>query len=601
MKELAIGYCRVSTKKQEEQGLSLEAQVDYIKNNVNGNFDVVKFFPVQESGGDSERRHLMGAFRYCIENNIKHILITDSDRWTRSREMDMEAQKFIKKNDLRVHILRENRVIGMFKSASEKLVHNILIDVADSRLDEITEKILLAIKLKLKRGEYPRSVPQGYQNISKTKQSPAKIIKTEDTPKIKRLIEMFSTAKFTLRQMIRVTKDIGLKPPKVSEFTKSTIADIIKNRFYYGEFEYSLPNIDDGKSKIYVNKTKGFEPIISKKMWEENQAILKRRQTNHKGRNKNKHLFNNLMKCGKCGGLIFGFKPAYKVKWKTKNGEQAKTYSYDTHYICNKNSYYTTDGKNAVWKDHVDKENLIIKDDITYEDDYTGEKKILIKKGTAVETQRCDMPYFLESEVEDMLMDEIGLIKFNKKMWEKTKKDLFADETKEFVDYEIRSLRSEMTKNETRLDNLYEDYKKEVIDIEFFKTRSEAIRTRQEEVKERLLELEEERETHDDKMGKGIKIIDSLKNWEAIWKKLDADRKKDILNLMTIKISTTYMKRELKGKTYESKRLHITYQPEIQELFRLGLIDYTDKNPPQPIGLYPLFNSPKFRYSRSDH
>ncbi len=597
MKELAIGYCRVSTKKQKEQGLSLEAQRDYIKNNVDGNFDVVKYFLDQVSGGDIERKYLYAVFGYCIENNIKHILITDGDRWTRSSEMDIEAGKFIKKHDLKIHILRENRVIGKDGSIAENLVHKILVAVNESRRDEITDRILVNIKLKLERGEYPRSAPQGYQNISKTKNSRAKIIQTEEAEKVIRLLETFNTGKFTLRQMIRVAKDIGLKPPKVDEFKVGTIGRLIKNRFYYGEFIYSLPIIDNGETKIYQNKTEGFEPIITKKMWEQNQAILKRRQTNHKGRNKNKHLFNNLMTCGKCGGLIFGFKPAYNVKWETKKGMQAKTYSYDTHYICNKNSYYTTDEKNAVWKDYVDTENLIIKDDITYEDDRTGEKKIRIKKGTAVETRKCDMPYFLESEVEDILMDEIGLIKFNKKIWEKAKKDLFADETKEFVDYEIRSLRSEMTTNESRLDGLYEDYKKEVIDIEFFKTRSEAIRTRQEEVKERLLELEDERETHDDKMGKGIEIIDSLKNWEQIWKKLDAEKKKHILNLMTIKISTAYMKREYRGKTYESKRLHITYQPEIEELFKLGLIEYTDKNPPAPIGSQPIFNSPNFGYS----
>ncbi|MCK4819845.1 recombinase family protein, partial [bacterium] len=105
MKELAVGYCRVSTKKQEKRGLSLDAQEDYIRNNIDGKFDVIKFFKVQESGGDSERKHLMETFGYCVENNIKHILITDSDRWTRDREMDINAQKFIKENDLSVHIL----------------------------------------------------------------------------------------------------------------------------------------------------------------------------------------------------------------------------------------------------------------------------------------------------------------------------------------------------------------------------------------------------------------------------------------------------------------------------------------------------------------
>ena len=600
MKELAVGYCRVSTKKQEKSGLSLDAQEDYIRNNVDGKFEAVKFFKVQESGGDSERKHLMQTFGYCVENNIKHILITDSDRWTRSREMDINAQKFIKENDLSVHILREKRLIGKFGSVAEEFAHNVLVDAGQMVKDMITEKVIAGIKQKLGKSEYPTTPPLGYKSIRKTDVKPHTIIQTEKAPKMKKLLELFNTGKFTIRQTIKLAKDIGLTPKKKNEFTKGAMAKLIKNRFYYGEFEYSLPNIDDGESKIYQNKTEGFEPIITKKVWKQNQEILKKRQTNHSGRNVNKHTFNNLITCGKCGGLVFGFQPKYKVKYKTKGGIKTKDYTYPVHYICNKNSYFTTNGKNSVWGGYVNSEDMVIKKDITYEETYTGETKIYIKKGTKVETGRCDMPYFLESEVEKMIMDEVGLIKFNKKAWEKMKANLFKDEQKEFLDFEIRSLRSEMTKNETRLDALYDDYKDEVIELDFFETRTERISNRQKEAKERLLELEEERETHDDKIGKAIRILDSFKNWERIWKEADADKKRQLVNLMTIKVSTVYHKKVYKGTTYEEKQLRITYTPEFNELFTIGLLE-TDKEMRKENPNYGFFNSPDFRYSSSDH
>ena len=281
-------------------------------------------------------------------------------------------------------------------------------------------------------------------------------------------METFNTGKFSIRQIIKVAKDIGLKPRRKDEFTVGAMSKLIKNRYYYGEFEYSHPWINAGVSKIYENKTQGFEPIITKEIWEQNQAILKKRQTNHSGRNANQHTYNNLITCGKCGGLVFGFKPKYKVKWKTKAGIQTKDYVYPVHYICNKNSYFITNGKKLVWENYVDKENMVIKEDITYQETYTGEIKVSTKKGTKVEKRRCDMPYFLESEIEKTIMHELGVIKFNKKNWKKMKENLFKDEQKEFLDFEIRSIRSEMTKNEIRLDELNEDYKKEVIDEAFF-------------------------------------------------------------------------------------------------------------------------------------
>ena len=250
-KELAIGYCRVSTKKQEKLGLSLDAQEDYIRNWTSGNgHDLVKVFKVQESGGDSERKHLRSAFIYCIENGIKNILITDSDRWTRSREMDMEAQKFIKKHDLKVHIIRERRVIGRFGSVAEEFAHNVLVDAGQMVRDMIKEKIMAGIKNKLKKNEYPGMPPIGYRSIRKTENSPHRIEQNEDAPKVKRFLEAFSSGKSTIRQAIRLARDIGMRPPKKKDafFTKGALAKTIKSRFYYGEFSW-------GDGKIYENKT----------------------------------------------------------------------------------------------------------------------------------------------------------------------------------------------------------------------------------------------------------------------------------------------------------------------------------------------------------
>lgn len=601
MKELAVGYCRVSTKKQERRGYSLDAQEDIINEYGKGNgHKLVHIFKVQESGSKIERKKLFIALHFCVEKNVKLILISDSDRWTRSRYLDMDAQKFLQKHNMRVYLIKDKRSIPEATTAALTFQHNIKVTTDEYFSAMLREKILRGVKKKLEKGEYPTTPPLGYRSIRKTDDKPHIIIKTEKAPKVKKLLELFNTGKFTVRQTVKLAKDIGLKPKKKDEFIVGTMSKLLKKRFYYGEFDYSLPTIDDGDTKIYQNKTKGFEPIITKKMWEQNQAILKKRQTNHSGRNANQHLFNNLITCGKCGGLVFGFQPKYKVKYKTKKGIKTKDYTYPVHYICNKNSYYTTNGKNAVWAGYVDIENMVIKEDITYEETYTGKKKVSTKKGTAVETRRCDMPYFLEREIKQMIMDEIGLIKFNKKNWKKMKENLFKDEQKEFLDFEIRSLRSEMTKNEIRLDELYDDYKKEIIDVDFFTTRKKRVVNRQKEVKERLGELEEDRELYDAKMGKAINILDGLKNWEKIWEEAAPDKKRLIVNLMTIKILTFYSKKQFKGKTYEDKGLIIAYTPEVEELFKIGLLeaerDLRKENPN-----YGFFNSPNFRYSCSDH
>jgi len=598
MKKLAVGYCRVSTKKQEQRGLSLGAQEDYIRNWIsNKRFDLVKVFKVQESGGDSERKHLVSTFNYCIESGIKHILITDSDRWTRSREMDVDAQKFIKKHDLKVHILREQKVIGQYGSAAEKLSHNVKVDVDEFVRDSIREKVKAGLKRKLTKGEYTGSISLGYRSIRKTDKSSHKIIQDEKALKVKKLLEMFSTGKFSVSQTIQLAKDIGLTPKVKTEFQNESMAKLINNRFYYGEFEIN--------NKIYKNKTPGFKPIITKKTWQKNQEILKHHQKYRKGtqRRGNAFRFNHFMTCGKCGRAIFGEKFNSAVKYKTKkNGLTAKTYDYPVRYHCTKGTYYISPKLSTVRREaivpteNVDKKALIVTCDVSDFDEDLNRNRVWIKEGAKVEARKCKMPAFWEDEISEILTEKLSLIKYNSAHWKKVKEILFQDDTKEFLDFEIRNLREELTKSETSIVGFYEDYKNEIIDAEFFKKQSVEIRNRQSEIKERLADLEEEREVYDESIGKSIEILDSLKNWDEIIEKADEKKRDELLKLLTIKISTVYEKSPGVGDTEMIKDLKITFSPEVQELFWLGLIE-ADKKLLRGGGLsIDSFNSSKSSY-----
>ncbi len=120
---------------------------------------------------------------------------------------------------------------------------------------------------------------------------------------------------------------------------------------------------------------------------------------------------------------------------------------------------------------------------------------------------------------------------------------------------------------------MYDDYCKEVIDADFFKSRSEKIQERQEEIKDRLSELEEERDYFDKKIGKSIEVLDAMKNWDKIFEKASDEKKNHLLRLLTIKISTVHNKAERNGKVYEYRGLEFTYSPEVRELFEIGILE----------------------------
>ena len=91
-----------------------------------------------------------------------------------------------------------------------------------------------------------------------------------------------------------------------------------------------------------------------------------------------------------------------------------------------------------------------------------------------------------------------------------------------------------------------------------------------------------------------------VKNWEQIWEEASADKRKSLVNLMTIKVITFYSKKQFKGKTYENKGLRIVFTPEIEELFEIGLLE-ADRKMMKENEKLGFFNGTKFRDECSDH
>ncbi len=537
--QYCVIYCRVSTKEQEEKGLSLDAQESLLKGWAkDNNFLSVETFRVHESATKSDRKGLRGMFKYCDENSIKNVLVEKTDRLNRNDpEIEALIESYRKKHGFKFFFIKDNEVLDGDLGASRKLLYSVKKAVDGYQAENIVEESQKAVKEKLERGEYPGLPPLGYKSIAKTRAGlPPRIVQTDDATIIKKFLETFSEGKFSVHQSVRLAKDLGLKSKSNGVFSRPQLGKLIKNRFYYGDFVWTHSGMNGGEQKIYENKTASFEPLISKKTWEKNQAILKDRQKNFRTE-KLSFKFNNLIVCGKCGRKVYGAQFDHNVEWENKDGKKKKVYKYDPYYLCTKGLYLAEDGT-----EHC-----------------------------------CATPSFKEKELEQMLADEISFIKFNAKHWKKVKSEIFKDETKALIDTEVRILRLEQTNSEKALDKMYSDYCDKIIDGEFFKSKSEKIRDRQREIKDRLEELDEEKEHFDTRIGKSIEVLDGMKNWSEILKKSSDEKKNHLIKLLTIKISTIHDRVEKRGKVYEYKGLEFTYSPEVRELFEIGLLEADDK------------------------
>ncbi len=233
---------------------------------------------------------------------------------------------------------------------------------------------------------------------------------------------------------------------------------------------------------------------------------------------------------------------------------------------------------------------------MTLNKDVTYEGKVIHKKGTSVKKEKCDTPQIWQKSINEEIEEELGYIKFNKEAWNNLKGRLFKIEEKEFLDYEIQQLRQELTRNETKKDKLYSDYEAEVITGDFVRKKMDEIEKRQTEVRERLKELEEQRENYDSKIGKAIEILDKLKDFQKIWKEASEEKKTEILKLIMIKIFVVHKKLNIKGKETIITNLEFVYNDEFNELFDLGLVEKSKEVDTPKIGGGGSFNLTANRY-----
>jgi hypothetical protein len=157
-------------------------------------------------------------------------------------------------------------------------------------VDNLSENIKRGHRAKLRKGIWPSFAPLGYLNNHKTRDID---IDEKKGPLIKKGFELYSTGKYTLKQIAKIFKDLGLRSYKGNVLSVSCVQRILKSSFYYGIFEF--------KGETYQGS---HVPIISKKLFDKCQGVMKERGHIKTRRAEKSFPFRGLLACGECGCTI---------------------------------------------------------------------------------------------------------------------------------------------------------------------------------------------------------------------------------------------------------------------------------------------------------
>ena len=157
-------------------------------------------------------------------------------------------------------------------------------------IDNLSENIRRGHRAKLRRGVFPGFAPLGYLNNHRTRDID---IDSAKAPLLRKGFELYATGKYTLKQIARALKDIGLRSYKGNVLSVSCVQRLLQNHFYYGIFKF--------KGETYQGTQ---EPLISKKLFDKCQEVMQSRGHIKTRKAEKTFPFRGLFVCGECGCAI---------------------------------------------------------------------------------------------------------------------------------------------------------------------------------------------------------------------------------------------------------------------------------------------------------
>ena len=305
-----ILYARKSTDVEDKQVLSIEAQLAELRKYAKDNGLVVIDTVIEKKSAKIPGRPKFGTVLQRIQNGEANaILAWHPDRLARN---SIDGGQIIYLLDQK-HLNDLKFATFWFENTSQgKFMLNIAFGQSKYYVDNLSENTKRGLRQKIRRGEFPGIAPFGYYNNTKTK---TVHIDKRQAELVEAIFVLYAEGQSTFQDISDYLYERGIKTGGGKPYSKDKVKYILKNPFYYGHFVYG--------GEVYEGK---HTPIISKKLWDDTQAVIERRSRPTKG------LIEPMPYCGllrcTCGMMI-------TAENKTKRQKNGNTHHY-VYYRCSR-------------------------------------------------------------------------------------------------------------------------------------------------------------------------------------------------------------------------------------------------------------------------
>jgi site-specific DNA recombinase len=275
-----ILYARKSTEDEDRQILSIEAQVFELKEfAAKEKLEIVASLCEAKTAKEPGRIKFAEMLSLIEKGKADGILSWNPDRLARN---SVDGGKIIHMIDR--GLIKALKFPTFWFEPTPQGLFMLQIAFGQSKyyVDALRENVTRGMRQKVRNGVWPSKAPLGYLNNPKTRGID---VDNEKVSKVRKMFELYATGNYNFRELAEWYKRLNPKSNLDKGMAISQVLRILQNVFYLGLMKY--------KEEIYEGT---HEPIISKKLFDKVQEVLRERGKPQKVK-KHNFAFLGLMKC----------------------------------------------------------------------------------------------------------------------------------------------------------------------------------------------------------------------------------------------------------------------------------------------------------------
>lgn len=292
-------YVRVSTEEQAQEGYSIRAQEQKLKDYARiKDWGVYNIYADEGISGKNivERPAINSLIEDIKNGKVNNVLVFKIDRLTRNTADLITLINLFNEYDCAFNSLSESIDT---KTASGRMFVKIIGIFAEFERENIIERTKIGFERKVREGYtlatrvpsygYDRKIGEKIQTINEAEA----II-------VREVFDMFTNQHLSFLEISDILNERKIPTKENAVWHSRTIKNMLTNCNYVGKVRYATRD-----EKRHFETEGVHEPIISQELYEETQNLIKKIKTkSYTKRPKEENYFSGVLFCSKCGGRL---------------------------------------------------------------------------------------------------------------------------------------------------------------------------------------------------------------------------------------------------------------------------------------------------------